>query len=69
MREELYQKQKHQKRKDKRERRKKRKRDIEVLGEEEVKKRTRPQRTLDNTREFDETVVDPDDEEVFYLLM
>ncbi|KAG5180838.1 anticodon-binding protein [Tribonema minus] len=60
-RSEVYQKQKEAKAKDKKDRRK---RDVEAaaLGDEVPVKKV--QRTLDNTREADETVVAPDDEEV-----
>lgn len=58
---EQYQKQKAEKRKFKSDLRAKRKKDAEALGEEAPKK---VQRTLDNTREVDETMVNPEDEEV-----
>ena len=51
-----------EKRKAKDERRLKRKREIEELGEDAPPKQI--PKTLENTREFDETVVKPDDKEV-----
>jgi ribosome production factor 1 len=48
--------------KDKRERRDKRKRDDKELGSDAPVRQV--PRTLESTREFDETIVDPDDEEI-----
>ena len=61
-REEVYALQRLEKRKAKDERRKKRKREVEELGEDAPPKQVA--KTLDNTREFDETIVRPDDREV-----
>lgn len=61
-RQKLVQEQRAQKKKDKRERREKRKREDDDLGDQ-APKRAVP-RTLDNSRELDETAVMPDDEEV-----
>jgi len=60
---EVYHKQQVEKKKEKKKRIKKRKREEEVLGEEAPPKAI--PKTIDNTREFDETIVQPDDEEVF----
>lgn len=61
-RHEIYKEQLLQKRKDRKVGREKRKREREELGENAPK--TKDPRTIENTREFDETIVDPDDEEV-----
>jgi len=58
----LFQKQKALKKKQKREGRTKRKKEQESLGED-AKPRDN-QKTIENTREFDETVVQPNDQEV-----
>ena len=60
-RSEVYHKQKDDKVKDKKERRKREKEAL-ALGEEEPE--CKVQKTLDNTREVEETIVKPDDEEV-----
>eukprot|EP00911_Craspedida_sp_UC1_P000425 UC1_evm2s321 len=57
----LHKEQRRAKAKDKRERRAKRKREVEQLGDAAPKRVTR---TIDNTRETDETMVDPEDAEV-----
>lgn len=62
LRQEMYRKQKHEKNKEKREKRKKRQRETDALGEDAPPKQA--QKTLDNMRVKDETIVDPEDEEV-----
>jgi len=58
----IYHKIQAKKKVDKKKKREKRKRDEEKLGEEAPPKQV--PRTIENTREFDETVVAPDDQEV-----
>jgi len=58
----LHAKQKMQKKKDQREGRKRRKQEATEMGDAAPKRIE--QRTIENTREYDETVVDPDDEEI-----
>lgn len=62
LRAELYQKQKMEKNKEKRKLRERRKRDRTENGEEAAPKQA--QKTLDNMRVKDETMIEPDDEEV-----
>lgn len=61
-REELYQKLKREKAAAKRQNREKRKKEAEELGDQAPPKLI--PKTIENTREFDETIVDADDEEV-----
>eukprot|EP00041_Stephanoeca_diplocostata_P009902 m.156607 g.156607 ORF g.156607 m.156607 type:complete len:435 (+) comp17941_c0_seq1:153-1457(+) len=61
-RHEIHKEQMLQKKKDRKLGREKRKREREELGDNAPK--TKDPRTIENTREFDETIVDPDDEEV-----
>jgi len=62
LRSEIYQQEKQIKNKEKRQRREKRKREDEILGDEAPPKQV--QKTLDNMRVRDDTVVDVDDEEI-----
>ena len=61
-RRDIHQEQKALKKKAKRDNRAKRKRQLDELGEKAPK--AKPQKTLDNTREADETIVESDDDEV-----
>eukprot|EP00299_Pterocystis_sp_00344_P011427 c5330_g1_i1.p1 GENE.c5330_g1_i1~~c5330_g1_i1.p1 ORF type:complete len:297 (+),score=34.69 c5330_g1_i1:101-991(+) len=61
-RKEVYKKERLAKKKEKKEKREQRKKEAEALGDEAPPKQI--PKTLDNTREHDETVVQPDDEEV-----
>eukprot|EP01102_Stenamoeba_stenopodia_P003676 TRINITY_DN13833_c0_g1_i1.p1 TRINITY_DN13833_c0_g1~~TRINITY_DN13833_c0_g1_i1.p1 ORF type:complete len:356 (-),score=86.61 TRINITY_DN13833_c0_g1_i1:95-1123(-) len=61
-RNQVYQVEKAKKKKEKKQRREMRKKEAELLGDKAPPKQI--PRTLDNTREFDETIVSPDDQEV-----
>jgi len=58
----LYQDEKAKKKKEKKQRRLMRKKEAEILGDKAPPKLV--PKTLENTREFDETIVNPDDQEV-----